>query len=72
MTDSRSQYLSTRTSRGNNILALTLVNIDIGDADQTGKFHQECLSDQETDLEEEIKNSIAGAAGKGWPQVWEL
>ena len=52
MNDYHTQYL---TNRGNNILSLTLVNIDIGD--------QECLSDQETDLEEEINKSIAGAAG---------
>ena len=44
---------------------IRLVNIDIGDGDHP----QECLSDQETDLEEEIKNSIAGAAGKDWPEV---
>ena len=67
MNDYHTQYLT----RGNNILPLTLVNIDIGDggeggdggeADQLGD--QECLSDQETDLEEEIKKSIAGAKGK--------
>ena len=56
-------YLS---ARGNNVLAIRLVNIDIGDGDDhKGKPPQECLSDQETDIEEEIHKSIAGPAGKG-------
>ena len=59
MNDYHTQYL---TYRGNNILSLTLVNIDIED-------DQECLSDQETDLEEEINKSIAGAAGN---ETWEI
>ena len=59
MNDYHTQYL---TNRGNNLLSLTLVNIDIGDHSST-KSDQECLSDQETDLEEEITKSIAGAPG---------
>ena len=41
---------------------LTLVNIDIGDTGSEN-HHQEFLSDQDTDMEEEIKKSIAGAKG---------
>ena len=53
MNDYHTQYLSN---------TLTLVNIDIGDC-SSEKTSQECLSDQDTDLEEEIKTSIAGPKG---------
>ena len=71
MNDYHTQYL---THRGNNILALTLVNIDIGDGEQIGDQH-ESLSEQETDLEEEINKSIAGAAGNEnvrVDQIWKF
>ena len=59
MNDYRTQHYL--TARGRNVLAIRLVNIDIGDGDH----HQECLSDQETDIEEEINKSIGGPAGNG-------
>ena len=75
MNDYRTQHYL--TARGSNVLAIRLVNIDIGDGDHhQGKPPRECLSDQETDIEEEINKSIGGPAGNGKEredkQIWLL